>query len=36
MALIPEATANDVNNAVEAAYKAFNEGEWSKITPHKG
>ena len=32
-ALIPEATANDVNNAVEAAYKAFNEGEWSKITP---
>ena len=32
-ALIPESTANDVNNAVEAAYKAFNEGEWSKITP---
>ena len=32
-ALIPEASVNDVNNAVEAAYKAFNEGEWSKITP---
>ena len=32
-ALIPEASASDVNKAVEAAYKAFSEGEWSKITP---
>ena len=32
-ALIPEASASDVNKAVEAAYDAFSEGEWSKITP---
>ena len=32
-ALIPEASASDVNKAVEAAYNAFSEGEWSKITP---
>ena len=32
-ALIPEASASDVNKAVEAAYTAFSEGEWSKITP---
>ncbi len=32
-ALIPEASASDVNKAVEAAYSAFTEGEWSKITP---
>ena len=32
-ARIPEASASDVNKAVEAAYNAFNEGEWSKITP---
>ena len=30
---IPEASANDVNKAVNAAYKAFSEGEWSSITP---
>ena len=36
-ALIPEASASDVNKAVEAAYNAFSEGEWSKITPtHRG
>ena len=32
-AVIPEASANDVNHAVTSAYNAFNEGEWSKITP---
>ncbi len=32
-AVIPEASANDVNQAVTSAYNAFNEGEWSKITP---
>ena len=32
-AVIPEASANDVNQAVASAYNAFNEGEWSKITP---
>ena len=30
---IPEASANDVDKAVNAAYKAFSEGEWSSITP---
>ena len=30
---IPEASANDVDRAVNAAYKAFSEGEWSSITP---
>nr|XP_022906704.1 cytosolic 10-formyltetrahydrofolate dehydrogenase [Onthophagus taurus] len=29
---IPAATINDVNQAVEAAKKAFEEGEWSKIS----
>jgi len=32
-AVIPEASENDVNLAVTSAYNAFNEGEWSKITP---
>ena len=30
---IPEASTTDVNSAVEAAHKAFNEGPWSKMTP---
>lgn len=32
-ALIPEATADDVNRAVDAADRAFNEGPWAKMTP---
>ena len=32
-ASIPEASANDVDNAVKCAYEAFSSGEWSKITP---
>ncbi|OED35250.1 carnitine dehydratase [Chromatiales bacterium (ex Bugula neritina AB1)] len=32
-ATVPEATADDVNRAVEAAYKAFSEGEWSRALP---
>ena len=32
-AVIPEASENDVNQAVTSAYNAFTEGEWSKITP---
>lgn len=32
-AQIPEATAQDVNDAVDAADRAFNEGPWSKMTP---
>ncbi len=32
-ALIPEATAGDVDRAVRAAHKAFEEGPWSKTTP---
>ena len=31
-AVVPEASAEDVNNAVEAAQKAF-EGKWSKLMP---
>ena len=30
---IPEASTTDVNSAVEAAYKAFIDGPWSKMTP---
>ncbi len=30
---IPEATADDVNRAVEAAYKAGEKGPWSTMTP---
>ncbi|WGI21152.1 aldehyde dehydrogenase [Amylibacter sp. IMCC11727] len=30
---IPEATAEDVNAAVEAADRAFNEGPWATMTP---
>ncbi|NDH40705.1 MAG: aldehyde dehydrogenase family protein [Gammaproteobacteria bacterium] len=30
---IPEATADDVNAAVEAAYTAFHDGPWSQMTP---
>ena len=32
-AVIPEATAADVNRAVEAAHRAFSEGEWAKALP---
>ncbi len=32
-ALIPEATAGDVDRAVVAAHRAFQEGEWAKATP---
>lgn len=30
---IPEATAEDVDRAVRAAHRAFEEGPWSKMTP---
>ncbi|WP_421693668.1 aldehyde dehydrogenase [Aestuariivirga sp.] len=30
---IPEATADDVNRAVEAAHRAFTEGEWARALP---
>jgi len=30
---VPEASAADVNKAVDSAYKAFAEGPWSKMTP---
>lgn len=30
---IPEATASDVERAVEAAHRAFNEGEWARALP---
>lgn len=30
---IPEATAADVNRAVEAAHRAFTEGEWARALP---
>ena len=33
-AIVPEASAKDVNKAVEAAQKAFH-GEWSKLFPRK-
>ena len=33
-AKVPEASAKDVNNAVEAAQKAF-EGEWPKLFPRE-
>jgi len=32
-ALIPEASAADVERAVEAAHRAFTEGPWPKMTP---
>ena len=32
-AVIPEATDDDVDRAVEAAHRAFAEGPWSRITP---
>ena len=32
-ATIPEATADDVNRAVEAAHRAFTEGPWARTTP---
>ncbi len=32
-AQIPEASADDVDRAVQAAYRAFNEGEWASATP---
>ena len=31
-AIIPEAGVNDVDRAVQAAHRAFNEGPWSKMT----
>ena len=30
---VPEASEADVNRAVEAAHRAFNEGSWSTLTP---
>ena len=30
---IPEATAEDVNRAVEAAHRAFSEGPWARMLP---
>ncbi len=30
---VPEATADDVDRAVQAAHKAFTEGPWSTMTP---
>ena len=33
-AVVPEASANDVDKAVQAAQKAF-EGEWSKLLPRE-
>ena len=32
-ATIPEATAADVDRAVQAAHRAFTEGPWSRATP---
>ena len=32
-ALIPEATAGDVDRAVRAAHRAFSEGEWANLLP---
>ena len=32
-AVVPEATAADVDRAVEAAHRAFTEGPWSRTTP---
>ena len=32
-AVIPEATADDVDRAVETAHRAFAEGPWSRTTP---
>ena len=32
-ATIPEATADDVDRAVQAAHRAFTEGPWAKFTP---
>ena len=33
-AIVPEASANDVDKAVQAAQKAF-EGEWSQLLPRE-
>ena len=33
-AIVPEASAKDVNKAVDAAQKAF-EGEWPKLLPRE-
>ena len=32
-AVIPEATAGDVDRAVESAHRAFSEGPWARATP---
>ncbi len=31
--VIPEATADDINHAVESAHAAFTSGEWASLTP---
>ena len=33
IATVAEATAADVDRAVQAAHKAFYDGRWSKLTP---
>ncbi len=35
-AVIPEATAGDVDRAVKAAHRAFSEGPWAHSTPTEG
>lgn len=35
LALVPEGDKADVDEAVKAARKAYEEGKWSKITPHQ-
>lgn len=32
---VPEAESGDVNRAVEAARRAFDDGRWSDLSPHK-
>jgi acyl-CoA reductase-like NAD-dependent aldehyde dehydrogenase len=33
IAVVPKASAEDVDRAVKAARKAFDEGPWSRFTP---
>src|SRR5271156_3137483 len=35
LALVPEGDKADVDEAVKAARKAYEEGKWSKISPHQ-
>src|SRR5580704_17712244 len=35
LALVPEGDKADVDEAVKAARKAYEEGKWSKISPHE-